>query len=85
MRFRLNDCYVSFLALNTKNFVIIPNYLSCLISIFAIFKVQNQKLPIVQHGHEEFVFIFGFQQIIKILLQDKSFKCKYNLNFGPVL
>ena len=85
MRFRLNDCYVSFLALNTKNFVIIPNYLSCLISIFAIFKVQNQKLPIVQHGHEEFVFIFGFQQTIKILLQDKSFKCKYNLNFGPVL
>ena len=66
--------YVVF-ALNTENLVIIPNYLT---SIFAISKVPNQKLPIVQHGPEEFGFILGFGPMMRALLQeqDKGLKCK---------
>ena len=66
--------FVSLFALNTNDFVIIPNYLPCLIRHL---QGPEPNLPIVQDGCEEFVFIFGFKQIIRILLQDKSLKCTY--------
>ena len=61
-----------FFALNTNNLVIIPNYRSCLISIFATDDLQGPE-PTATHSltwARRICSIFGFKQIIRILLHN---------------